>query len=110
MEIVKGNEKYEKYLDEESHTNILNLYELYYILLRDFDKETAKKHFENFKRFHIEIKEECIFLASEFKLKNKSVSFADALGYITAKENGFKFLTGDKEFKDMPNVEFVPKN
>ena len=107
IEIVRGNEKYARYLDEESHTNIFNLYELYYILLRDFEKETAKKYFESFKKFCIEVKDGWIFLASEFKLKNKNVSFADALGYITAKENMFSFLTGDSTFKELENVEFV---
>ena len=47
--------------------------------------------------------------ANEFRLLNKSrkLSYADCIGYIIARRYGLKFLTGDKQFSDMPNVEFV---
>ena len=41
------------------------------------------------------------------KIKNKQRSIPDVMGYIIAKKYNAKFLTGDKEFKDVPNVEFV---
>src|SRR3989338_10567700 len=94
VEVVKGNKNYARYLDKEVSTNMLNLYELYFVLLRNFGAETAKKHFQNFKKFRMEVEDSCIFLASQFKLAKKDVSFADALGYIMAKENWMKFLTG----------------
>ena len=31
----------------------------------------------------------------------------DCIGYILAKNIGIKFLTGDKEFENLDNVEFV---
>ena len=31
----------------------------------------------------------------------------DCIGYMTAKRLGVKFLTGDREFEGMDNVEFV---
>lgn len=31
----------------------------------------------------------------------------DCIGYVYAKENGLRFVTGDKEFEGMENVEFV---
>ncbi len=31
----------------------------------------------------------------------------DCIGYIFAKQLGIKFLTGDKEFENLDNVEFV---
>lgn len=47
--------------------------------------------------------------ASRFKLqyKKRNLSMTDCIGYILAKKLGIKFLTGDKEFEDMENVEFV---
>ncbi len=109
IEIIKGNNNYKKYLDAELYTTIFNLYELYYNLLRDYNEEYAKEMYNKFYTLLIEIKNEYIFLASKFKLDNKKsdISYTDALGYIIAKENDMKFLTGDKEFKNFPNVEFV---
>jgi len=37
------------------------------------------------------------------------MSMADCISYIQSKEVGVKFLTGDKEFEDLDNVEFVKK-
>ena len=41
--------------------------------------------------------------------KKKDLSYTDCIGYIYAKRNNLKFLTGDKEFENMDNVEFVKK-
>ncbi len=108
MEIIKGNAKYEKYLDSELFTSLLNLYELYYNLLKVAD-EKAKDKFFQFKQFLVPMKDEHIFLASDFRLKNSklNLSYVDALGYVIAKEEGMEFLTGDKVFKSMSNVEFA---
>ena len=109
VEIIKGNKNYAKYLDEVFFTNILNLYELYYTLLKDYSKEEAMRYFLHFRGFVIGISDGYIFKASEFRLENKKtdISYADCLGYIMALENNMKFLTGDKEFRDKVNVEFV---
>lgn len=109
IEIIKGNKNYKKYTDEELYTTIFNLYELYYNLLKDYGEEKAKEMFYKFYSLLIQIKNEWIFLASKFKLDNKdfNISYTDALGYIISKENNIRFLTGDKEFKNMENVEFV---
>ena len=109
VEIVKGNKSYKKYTEEELYTSMFNLYELYYNLLRDYGEEKAKEMFYKFYSLIIQIKNDWVFLAARFKLENKkfNISYTDALGYIIAKENNMKFLTGDKEFKDIENVEFV---
>ena len=39
--------------------------------------------------------------------KKKDLSYTDCIGYIYAARNNMKFLTGDKEFEGMKNVEFV---
>lgn len=111
IEIIKGNQKYKKFLQEELSTSIFNLYELYYNLLRDFNEDTAKKYFLQFKQIIIHFEDSNIFQASKFKLKYKKrrFSYADCLGYSISTQKSMKFLTGDKEFKDIENVEFVPK-
>ncbi len=109
VEIIKGNKSYLPYLDQELHTNILNLYELFYNLLKEYDEMTAKEYFYEFSSFILPIKEDYIFIAASFKLKfhKKNISYADALGYVIAEKENMRFLTGDKEFENMDNVEFV---
>ena len=109
VELIKGNKNYLKYIDLNCYTSILNLYELYFRLLREFGKESAEKYFMLFLPLKIEIKDEYIPEASNFKLKfdKRNISYVDALGYTMAIENKSKFVTADKEFKDMDNVEFV---
>jgi len=109
MEIIKGSPKYENYLDSELFTSLLNLYEMYYNLLKVSDETTAKEKFFQFKQFLIPIEDEHIFLASKFRLENTKLrlSYADCLGYAVAKDGGMLFLTGDRAFKNLENVEFA---
>ena len=109
LEIVKCNASYKKYLDDELYTTILNLYEFYYNVLKDHEEKVAMEMFYRFYGFMMGIEDEEIFLASSFKLQQRKqrISYVDALGYVIARNNNMRFLTGDKEFKDMPNVEFV---
>ena len=41
------------------------------------------------------------------KLNKRNVSMTDCIGYCTALALGIRFLTGDKEFENLENVEFV---
>jgi len=109
IEIIKGNELYLKYIDEEAVTSIFNLYELYYTSLKDNGSEIAKNNFFQLKGNLIRFGDDEIFLASKFKLENKKqgISYTDALGYTIAINNDMLFVTGDKEFRNMPKVEFV---
>lgn len=92
-------------------TTIMNLYELYYTFLKEDKKETAEELLNNLKNNCVEINEQHIKNASIFRLRQikRRVSFIDCLGYAIAKDLGIKFLTGDKEFENLPNVLFVKK-
>ncbi len=109
ISIIRGVEGYKKFLSSTFFTTIYNLYEFYYILLRDNGEEIAKKYYLEFKEIQLEIEDEHIFLASRFRLlyRKKKFSYADCLGYTIAIEKNIKFLTGDKEFEGLENVEFV---
>ena len=109
IEIIKGNANYAKFLTGNFFTSVFNLYELYYLLLRDFNREIAERQFLRFKQNAIKISDIAIFNASEFRLKNvkKHYSYTDALGYSLSLENDFLFLTGDDAFKGLKNVEFA---
>jgi predicted nucleic acid-binding protein len=108
IEIAKGNPRYKRYLDvERILLTKLNLIELYYAILRDFGEIEAKKHYFFYLPFAEEITDETVFEAVRFRLEHKKLSYADCIGYVTAKRKGVKFLTGDVAFRGLENVEFV---
>jgi len=109
IEIIKGNSKYKKYLKETTITTRLNLMELYYYLLRKKGERRAEYYYDYYLPTCITIPDNVIKDAMKFKLKykNKKLSYVDCIGYILSLQLGIKFLTGDKEFKDFKNVEFV---
>ncbi|MBI2233092.1 MAG: PIN domain-containing protein [Candidatus Aenigmarchaeota archaeon] len=108
IEIFKGNANYEEYSKSDIATSYFNLLELYYNLIKTYDKKIAMKFIETLKDFCVPINIDMIFDASTFKLNYpKKFSYADSIGYIIAKRLGLKFLTGDMQFKELDNVEFV---
>ncbi len=111
IEFVNGNKKYAKYFKHNNITTKLCLMELYYKYLRDVGKQWAEKIYTKFLVFVVDFDDETIKEAMEFRLEmrreGKDISYTDAIGYIVAKKNRIKFLTGDKEFKGLPNIEFV---
>jgi|SRR3989338_2440291 len=109
FEILKANEDYEEYSEVGIITTKLNLFELYLGILREKNEIEAEKVLDLYYPFTKEFDEGVIKEAA--KLKNKmnkrDVSMTDCIGYCFAKQLGIKFLTGDKEFENLPNVEFV---
>lgn len=108
IEYFRGNEKYMKYFEQnDGILTQMNLVEIHHSILRQFSEKDADEIASTFSQFVVVPSLEEIIMASKFRLQNKNVSFVDAIGYIYAKHNGVKFLTGDKEFEKLPNVEFV---
>lgn len=109
VEIALGNPAYNDYLKAGVVTTAFQLYEMYYALLRLFGKEKAEKYFERYIDYSQDFGYNVLKKASEFKLKHKTkkLSYADCQGYMIALELGIPFLTSDKEFKGLPNVEYV---
>ena len=69
----------------------------------------AKEYITKYGKFINFVNPEWIEKAMEFRVKwkDRGVSITDCVSYIMAKELGVKFLTGDKEFEGVENVEFV---
>lgn len=110
IEFFKGNQSYKKkFFDNEIITTRLNLMELYYGKLADGTPELAEEYFNTLLPKTVEIEDEILKTAAKFRLahKKQNISYIDAIGYEISNKIKIKFLTGDKEFKDMPNVEFV---
>lgn len=110
VEFFMGNPRYEKYFNEHDFiTTRLNLMELYYAKLAEGQQQQAEEYYNSILPKTIEIDDETIKKAAQFRFENrkKNISYIDAIGYEIAKIKKIKFLTGDRAFKEMPNVEFV---
>ncbi len=107
IEIIKGSDSYNMFKDEALVTSSLNLGELYYKLCVDFDKRVADFWYKRLKDMIIEVSTEHVIKGMLFKLSNKRLSFVDCVSYALAQDYGFVFVTGDKGFKGIANVEFV---
>ena len=108
IELIKENPHYLPYKQSRMATTVLNAIEVHYALMRDKGPAVAKAYFNALIKWVIPF-EQVIPDANEFKysLRKQNLSSPDCIGYMLAKSHGIKFLTGDKEFKNMPNVEFV---
>ena len=113
IELLKGNPNYESYSRSDLVTTEFNILELTYALFRDFGRDEASNVI-NAVRVKVEVvlTDDSDYLnASDFRLSanrtGKKFSLVDALGYSYSRKLGIKFLTGDREFCGMENVEYV---
>lgn len=107
FEILEGNQAYKKYQDVEAVTTIFNLAELNYSLKKEKGKAFADATVENYANCLVDVTIEDVKEAMDLKVQKKSLSIPDVIGYTIAKKLKVKFLTGDSEFENLPNVEFV---
>jgi len=108
---------FEPYLDAEPVTTWWNVTEFYFISRRDgVPQATAELIARRYRPCCVEPKDSTYFSAAEFRLRHrfrdssgkfKRVSYADAVGYQVSLSQGIPFLTGDRGFKSLANVEFV---
>ncbi|MBR9703664.1 type II toxin-antitoxin system VapC family toxin [Candidatus Woesearchaeota archaeon] len=86
-----------------------NLAEVYYVLLRIFNKKTADHFFNKIKEIAQDIPQEIIPEAMQFRYEHrkKKFSHADALGYTYARKHNITFVTGDKAFKGLEGVRVI---
>ena len=110
-EIRKANPKFQKYLSRKFIINDLILVEFYNVLLKEDTEQEARQWIDLLKNNSYPVSLNILLKAVEFRRlhKKSDLSFFDAVGYVFAQENKISFVTGDKEFKDMPGVEFIQK-
>jgi predicted nucleic acid-binding protein len=113
IELLKGNPNYEDYSQAYLVATEFNIFELTYALFRDFGRDEAAKVVSLMRdKIEIVLTEDSDYLsASEFRKSanhtGKKLSLVDALGYSCSRKLGIRFLTGDKEFSEMENVEYI---
>lgn len=110
-EISQGNANFTKYFEKDFIINELTLTEFYGLILREYDEKTAGYWLNKLLPYTKTVKLDVLIKAMKFKINNskKNISFFDSVGYIFALENNCVFVTGDKEFEKLKEVEFVKK-
>lgn len=108
IEILNKNRNYEKYVDGDIIINNFIFAEFCYQLIKDKEKN-IEEYLNEIEPAIIRLSARIIKKAMNFRYANKKkkLSMTDCISYFQAKELGIKFLTGDKEFKELENVEFV---
>ena len=109
LELAESSSSYGKYQGIEIATSVLNVGEIYQIIFRKQGKEAADNWFNNINFKLLEITPTIIIEAVYFRHLNKENDFSlpDAVGYNLSLKHKIKFLTGDRQFEHLPNVEFV---
>ncbi len=109
IELLDGSRSYAKFINEIPVITIFNLAEIYWSAIHEYDEVSANEIFEKYKECVVEIDDETLKEAIKFRKQNKkkNLSYTDCIGYIYTVKNNMKFLTGDKEFEGMKDVEFV---
>ncbi len=107
IELRKQNPHYISYKTTNLIITENALLEFSYYLLRE--QKDAKQTIEQFWQYTRQITQTVAYASIKMKyaLRDKKLSYADCLGYCLARELNVPFLTGDKQFKDLPNVEWV---
>ena len=109
IEILKSNPAYMRFAEATPVATRANLIEVAYHLLEGCTKEKAASIISALKIETLEIQENQIMKIASFRKEHakKNLSYIDCIGYVLARENGLSFVTGDKQFEGMPNVEFA---
>ena len=109
VEIATGNEKFSSLLNEDFVIPDTTIAEFCYVLIQRYDETTADFWYRKLAAYCVPIPKDILIKAIKFRYlhKKKKLSFFDCAGYIFALENNYKFLTGDKEFENLKNVDYM---
>ena len=106
FEILQGSPPYKAFALGDGLTTIFNLAELNYAAKRQ-GKAEADHWVRECASSLTDVTVTDVMEAMSLRVMRRALSIPDAIGYVVAKRLGLRFLTGDKEFRDMDNVEFV---
>lgn len=109
-EISYGNPRYTDFAQSAAIiVTQLNLMEFYYHLILNYGKEEAERLVKRYEEYSVPFSTETIMEAMDFRKvhKKKKLSYTDCIGYTVALKSGALFLTGDRQFHDLPHVLFV---
>ncbi|NCO11034.1 hypothetical protein CO038_04145 [Candidatus Pacearchaeota archaeon CG_4_9_14_0_2_um_filter_39_13] len=111
IEIANENKNFIQYLNVEFVITDTTLAEFFIVLLREQGEKVADYWFKKLEGYSVPADKYVLKAAMKFKHEHKkqNISFFDAVGYVFSMNNGYPFVTGDKEFENFKNVEFRKK-
>jgi uncharacterized protein len=112
IEMLKGNENYQSFQSEDLITTEFNICEVGFAVCREYPADATRVLRAVRKMVIIQETrdEDYCTGAAQKKLatgEGKKLSIIDCVGYSVANRLNIPFLTGDREFADMDNVQFV---
>jgi hypothetical protein len=112
VEMARDNARYNFVEGEEVATSALNLLEAYYVLSVAGEESLARNVLRELSPVAADLPKALIPEIAGFHLRRKGAtgrrfSYADAAGYIYARDRGYEFLTGAHEFEGLEGVRFV---
>ena len=111
MEVSNGNPKFSLLMREDFVITDPTMAEFYIILRKKHNDQTAQYWHKKLALFCKPVTRQTLINAMIFREENKKdeISIFDAVGYTFAIENGYVFVTGDKEFNNREGVMFLQK-
>lgn len=112
IEMLKGNENYRSFQSDRLITTEFNICEVGFAVCREYPAN-ATRVLKSLRKMVViqETRDEdyCSGAArrKEASGTGKKLSTIDCVGYSVANRLNIPFLTGDREFADMDNVQFV---
>jgi uncharacterized protein len=109
---MSGNKRYAKYFEnEKGYLTVLNMMEIYYAVLREYGESAADRAFSANAGSLVEFGDDDLKAGMmkrlELRKKKIDLSYSDAVGYTVANRLRVRFLTGDRAFENLENVEYV---
>ena len=107
--IAEGNPKFVKFMEGDFIISDITLAEFYGIVLKEFNELTANYWYKKLSPYSKPADKLIMVKSIKFNHQNKKLSFFDCVGYVFSVENNHTFVTGDKGFEKMANVELIKK-
>jgi len=112
IEMLKGNENYRQFQNERLVTTEFNICEVGFAVCRNYPENASRVLKTVRKMVTLQATRDEDYCAGAEKKKaasgqGKKLSTIDCVGYSVANRLDIPFLTGDREFADMDNVQFV---
>ena len=108
LETLKRSPSYEKYRAFHIITTKLNLFEVSYCMLTDYDTNLSELFLQNYYPLAKNLSLKTIQKAVQLKQMYRKFSITQCIGYALAMQLKIPFLTSDKAFQSLPSVEYVP--
>lgn len=110
--MARGNPRYDPIEAESVVTSVWDLLEAYYILAQAGEGGLAERALQKLAQVSFEVPVDLVPEIAKFRLERKGTtgrrfSYADAAGYVFARDRGLEFVTGAHEFEGFQGVRFL---